>query len=305
MSKVSIIIPVYNVATFLRKALDSVIKQTLEDIEIICVDDCSTDNSFEILQEYAQKDSRVKIIKQEKNQGEVVAKYTGAQLAQSDYIGTLDPDDYYSTNFCEILYKQLSTNNADMACCNMQHIKENGSLLKNKIIQIGKKHSCVSLNSSFINSINPSTTNKIMKKDIYINALNFTERDIWKDFYQYWRGYSKESYKICLIPEELYFYRKRKNSIIHTKINYQTKWNSLLKTIDLILNYLLKNNRYEIYKKAFWETAAVKIKKVQKGHFNYSRAISEIEEIAGKYNIPITDLQILNTNKLKIFLIGR
>ena len=85
MPKVSVIIPVYNVEKYLRECLDSVINQTLSDIEIICINDGSTDNSLEILKEYAENDSRIKIITQE-NQGQGVARNNAIEAAQGEYL---------------------------------------------------------------------------------------------------------------------------------------------------------------------------------------------------------------------------
>ena len=91
--KITVIIPVYNVEKYLQKALDSIINQTLKDIEIICVDDCSTDSSFEILQEYGQKDSRIKILQTDANSGPGIARNKALDIAQGEYILFVDPDD--------------------------------------------------------------------------------------------------------------------------------------------------------------------------------------------------------------------
>ncbi|MBR6127522.1 glycosyltransferase family 2 protein, partial [bacterium] len=102
--KVSIIIPVYKVEKYLRKALDSLVNQTLKDIEIICINDCSPDNSAEILNEYASKDKRFIIINQETNQGQGVARNIGIEKATGKYIMFLDPDDWFELNACETAY---------------------------------------------------------------------------------------------------------------------------------------------------------------------------------------------------------
>lgn len=112
MPKVSIILPVYNVEPYLRKALDSVVNQTLRDIEIICINDCSPDNSLAILEEYAQRDSRIKIINQETNQGQGVARNLGIDMAIGEYLTFLDPDDWFELNACELLYNTARDNNA-------------------------------------------------------------------------------------------------------------------------------------------------------------------------------------------------
>ncbi len=101
--KISVIVPVYNAAEFLPECLDSLINQTLTDIEIICVNDGSTDNSLDILNAYAQKDTRIKVLSQE-NQGQAVARNTAMAEATGTYIQNVDADDYLEPNACELLY---------------------------------------------------------------------------------------------------------------------------------------------------------------------------------------------------------
>ena len=114
MIKVSIIVPVYNVELYLRECLDSIINQTLKDIEIICVDDCSTDNSYIILDEYSKKDSRIKLLKHNVNKGLGPARNTGINVAQGEYIGFIDSDDYISLDYFENLYNTAKKYNSDI-----------------------------------------------------------------------------------------------------------------------------------------------------------------------------------------------
>ena len=100
MVKVSVVIPVYNVEDYLRDCLDSIVNQTLKDIEIICINDGSTDNSLEILEHYKSKDERIKVISQE-NGGISAARNKGIDLASGDYISFIDSDDYIDNNFYE------------------------------------------------------------------------------------------------------------------------------------------------------------------------------------------------------------
>lgn len=106
MPKVSIIIPVYNTAKYLDKCLTSAINQTLKDIEIICVNDGSTDNSDEIIKSYMQKDSRIKYIKFAFNRGVSKARNTAISIAKGEFIGFIDSDDYVDNKYFENLYNQ-------------------------------------------------------------------------------------------------------------------------------------------------------------------------------------------------------
>lgn len=114
MAKVSIIVPVYNVKKYLRKCLDSLINQTLKDIEIICINDGSTDKSLEILEEYKNRDSRIILLNQE-NSGQSVARNRGIEIAKGEYLGFVDPDDWIDLDYYEKLYNAASTNNTDIA----------------------------------------------------------------------------------------------------------------------------------------------------------------------------------------------
>ncbi|MDD3252706.1 MAG: glycosyltransferase [Lachnospiraceae bacterium] len=113
MVKVSIVIPIYNVEKYLRQCLDSVVNQTLKDIEIICVNDGSTDSSPLIIDEYVKKDSRVKVIHKE-NSGYGASMNRGFDLAQGEYIGIVESDDYADANMFEKLYQTAKNQSLDV-----------------------------------------------------------------------------------------------------------------------------------------------------------------------------------------------
>jgi len=140
MAKVSVIIPVYNVEQYLRECLDSVVNQTLKDIEIICVDDCSKDSSKAIIEEYCVKDSRVKGIYLETTSSALVARKKGVECACGDYVLFLDADDYIEVETCFDLYKKITETGVEILqfnsiienCANIpeSRIKFNKKLLK-------------------------------------------------------------------------------------------------------------------------------------------------------------------------------
>lgn len=114
--KVSVIIPVYNAQKYLEKCLNSVVSQTLKDIEIICVDDGSSDSSPDILQSFAKKDSRV-IIKRQKNLFAGAARNNGMDTARGKYFVFWDSDDFFEKNALEVLYNKCEKERADMCLC--------------------------------------------------------------------------------------------------------------------------------------------------------------------------------------------
>lgn len=118
MAKVSVIVPVYKVENYLKKCVNSLINQTLKDIEIILVDDGSPDSCGKICDEYAKNDSRVKVIHKQ-NEGLSEARNVGIMAAKSPYIGFVDSDDYVAEDMYEILYENLIKTHADVAICGL------------------------------------------------------------------------------------------------------------------------------------------------------------------------------------------
>lgn len=116
MFKISVVIPVYNSENYLRACVDSILAQTLKEVEIILVDDGSTDQSATICDEYASKNPNVKVIHQ-KNSGPAIARNNGIQHAEGEYIGFVDSDDYIAPEMCEDLYNIASLNNIDIVTC--------------------------------------------------------------------------------------------------------------------------------------------------------------------------------------------
>ncbi|OEW20139.1 MULTISPECIES: glycosyltransferase family 2 protein [Campylobacter] len=108
MSKISIIVPTYNVEKYIARALESCINQTFKDIEIIVVDDCGNDKSIEIAKEYAKKDTRIKIIHNKTNLGTFAARNNGVKHSNSEYLMFLDPDDYLELDICKIAMENIN-----------------------------------------------------------------------------------------------------------------------------------------------------------------------------------------------------
>lgn len=141
MPKVSIIIPVYNVEKYLRECLDSVINQTIKDIEIICVNDGSTDNSLNILEEYALRDKRIKIINK-KNGGLASARNEGLKYISGTLCHFLDSDDYIEPNLYENAINIFQNFNIDYLCFSSEVFTNGENIIQNS--QRIKLNSCVS-----------------------------------------------------------------------------------------------------------------------------------------------------------------
>lgn len=162
--KVSVIVPVYNTEKYIRKCVDSIINQTLKDIEIILVDDGSTDNSPEILDEYIARDSRATVIHKE-NGGQGSARNIGLDIAKGEYIGFVDSDDWVDLDMYEKLYTNAKLTEADMVVCNRNVFNEDG-LLKTSI-DVGQ--------DSFIN-VNENIANFTIQKLLYPYTVSTCNR---------------------------------------------------------------------------------------------------------------------------------
>ena len=129
MPRVSVIIPCYNVAPWLARCMDSVVAQTLDDIEIICIDDKSTDDTLKILRQYQRQDSRIRVIAHRTNTGVAVARNEGMAHATGEYIGFIDPDDYVDTDFYEKLYDKAQKTNADIVKAGVISVNMNNNCI--------------------------------------------------------------------------------------------------------------------------------------------------------------------------------
>ena len=116
-AKISVIVPVYNVEPYITDCLNSIIHQSFQDIEIICVDDCGSDNSMDIVEKFAQNDSRIKILKHNENRGQSAARNTGIKIATGKYIAFVDSDDTIEKDYLFNLYEAAEKNGADVTEC--------------------------------------------------------------------------------------------------------------------------------------------------------------------------------------------
>lgn len=120
---VSVIIPIYNTAKYLKKCIESVLNQTFEDIEVICVNDCSSDDSPEILKEYSLSDNRIKIINFSENRGVSIARNEGLNIAKGEFIYFMDSDDWLDENYIEEMFGKIKAQNTDIVI-NANYVNE-------------------------------------------------------------------------------------------------------------------------------------------------------------------------------------
>lgn len=213
--KISIIIPVFNVEKYLNECIDSVIKQTLDEIEIIVVNDGSTDASIKIIEEYRDKLNNVKII-DKKNEGVSIARNIGIDNSTGEYLMFLDSDDYLEPDMCEIMYNIAKENNADVAECSIR--KFNEILGEESFISHDMKNDIdVISNEEAIDmylkyQIRGYVWNKIFKRDFVIeNKIKFPIGVWYEDMIVTLKACIWTN-KLVLINKPLYNYRERENS---------------------------------------------------------------------------------------------
>lgn len=190
MPKVSIVIPVYNVEKYLRECLDSVINQTLPDIEIICVNDGSTDKSQEIIEEYKKKDNRMTLLTQS-NCGAGVARNNGLNVVNGEYIAFLDGDDFYKNDFCEKMYNKAKENNADIVVCSANSYNSSTKVyetiseaLKIENLPQSEIFNYLDMPKNIFNTFHNWNWNKIFRTDfVKNNNLKFQELHRTNDLY--------------------------------------------------------------------------------------------------------------------------
>lgn len=216
--KVSVIVPVYNAEAYLEECLESLIKQSLKDIEIICVNDGSSDNSLKILEEYKIKDNRIKIINLEKNTGAPgTVKNIGMKCASGNYIGIVDSDDYVDYNYFQELYSLAIKNDADISATkSMVRFSEKTSTntfincTLDILVSADQKRELMEKSGSNCNKI--YRRSMLTKYDIHC----YEKRNIAEDNYFSMLSMVAAN-KIVLTDKVSYFYRRHENSVTSEK----------------------------------------------------------------------------------------
>lgn len=253
MPKLSIIVPIYNREKYLRKCLDSVINQTLKEIEIICVNDGSTDGSLEIINEYAKKDNRVKIINKE-NGGVASARNAGMNVATAEYYTFIDSDDLLDNDAYE--KAMMHIDEADLVHFGIKvfgdshYAQRLGDDNYYKIKYTGVKK----LNKKIILNSDVSACNKIFKKSI-IDEYNITFPDglNYEDAEFYYK-YVSCAETVYYLDKYFYHYRRSGNSIMSDSFNGSVKAIHHLYIIKNIFNFWVTNNYLKNNEKLFIET---------------------------------------------------
>lgn len=214
--KVSIIVPVYKVEKYLRRSMDSLVNQTLDGVEIICINDGSPDNCLNILKEYKEKYPQKNIvIIDKKNEGVWKGRFDGIKAAKGEYIGFTDSDDYITLDYAEKLYKAAKKSNADISVCGFYRVDTDTEHVystemtgyEGKIIDMDK-------NPEDILSINTALWNKLYKAETLKNMKNLENPPRILDDMMFLLLVYLNTKKITFIKDPLYYYMVRQDSIM-------------------------------------------------------------------------------------------
>ncbi len=239
MAKISVIVPVYNAEKFLDKCLNSIINQTFKDLEIICVNDGSTDRSPEILNHFAGKDKRIKIITQ-LNSGLSRSRNKGLAIASGKYAGFIDADDWVDLDFFEKLYNTAEKYNADIAVCGIKRLRT----YKWKYhLKIEKEEYTTDTNKKFVLCDVPDKC-YVWNKIYRLQALREYNIDFEPDVYFEDRQFTAQAL-VCMkslvtVPNVYYNYWTNPHSIVKTKSEKKTKDSKYTK--EKMMHFLKEKN---------------------------------------------------------------
>ena len=255
MKKLSIIVPVFNVAKYIEECVESLIKQSYSNCEIIIVDDGSTDGSSELCDELKRRDERIIVIHQQ-NGGLSAARNSGLMEAEGQYVSFIDSDDYVASNMFTTLIKALEDTKSSIAICNFEVFntknKYKSSRYSNEIINYSPDSQV-----EFYSATLDSSCNRVFKTDVIrTNNLFFEHKNIvaQEDYWFQVRLFSHIE-RIVTVSDCLYFYRERGSSITKSQsdgdiTNRNLRFYTLAqeyvhkntnRNIDKFLNYLLVN----------------------------------------------------------------
>lgn len=254
--KVSVIVPVYNVENYLRECLDSIVNQSLEDIEIICVNDGSTDGSMPILEEYAQKDDRILIVNQD-NRGAGAARNNGLQYAKGKYLSLLDGDDFFHKDMLKTAVERAENLNAQIVMYRTQQYFEKDSryvscpwTIKSELLPDKHVFSANDIEKNIFYAILGYTWDKLFLTE-YVKSNNFyfQEQPVFNDAFFVYTALLKAE-RVTLIDQCLCFQRKRRamTSITDRRSRFTDCAYGLLKGLKIFLE---ENSLVDRYKQDF------------------------------------------------------
>ena len=234
--KISVIVPVYNVEQYLERCVDSIINQTYTNLEIILVNDGSTDNSGKLCDELAKKDERIRVIHKE-NGGLSDARNRGIDESESDLVGFIDSDDYIDSDMYEVLLKNLNDTDADLSMCALYDVYNNtpeAQVTNKETWKLSSEQAIKMVMEAKILSV--TAVNKLYRKSLFTD-LKFEVGKIAEDAFIMIKLLDKCE-KIVATNEKKYYYVHRENSITTQK--FSTKFLNVIEAYEQNSNIILE-----------------------------------------------------------------
>lgn len=249
--KVSVVVPVYNVEKYVKQCLDSIVNQTLKEIEIIVVNDCSPSNEDKIIREFANRDNRIKYIKLDKNVGQGEARNIGLSQANGEYFYCADSDDYLDLTLLEKAYNKAKSLDADMLFFQLATVDcVTGEIIPKEVINptmlaLENKAFSYQDTDGFFFDFWGAPHTKIYKREFYKQNIYFPNMTEYEDAIASFNGWLKAK-KIAFINENLYYYRiNRPDSITYGS---PARVEEMKTYISYLLDLFSKDNLLEKYK---------------------------------------------------------
>ena len=276
MPKVSVIVPVYGVEKYIERCARSLFEQTLDDMEFIFVDDCTTDNSIYILEniikDYPIRANQTRILHHEKNMGLPVARQTGIKEASGDFIAHCDSDDWVDTDMYRAMFERAVLSGADIVICDYNVANENGNTTVHGVLRKGRENiikDTLALKCSW------SVWNKLVKRELYLdNGLIYPEFSMAEDMLLTSQLLVKAQ-SVDYIDKGFYFYSYNPNSIVNKK-NVQ----SILRNFEQNVDNL---NKLESFLATRTEDYSEYIDSIKYRVVSLLNPISQSEEIKRKW----------------------
>lgn len=303
MVKVSVIVPVYNVENYLKECMDSIVNQTLRDIEIICINDGSADNSLAILESYAKYDDRIKIISQE-NKGVGAVKNFALDQELGDYVYFIDSDDYLDLNALEKLYNNAISNDSDLVFFKIARFDGDGNVnyslpgfdFESIFGEVDYNNFTFTYSDvkPYVMNTSFATWIKLYKRSFLdkYDDLTFPEGLAFEDVSFHIKVMIYAS-KISFVPEFLYFYRSNPNSIMHNASNGF----DIFKVCDIVEDFLMESKLYGEFKDEFdfFKIAQILSKIISTGSEEYFQLAKE----------ELSKIKISSTNEMSDYYLKR
>lgn len=294
---VSVIMPCYNVEAYVGKAIESILDQTYQNFEIVCIDDHSQDNTFRILNNYAEKDSRITVIRNEVNLGVTATRNLLLEKARYDYVINLDSDDYSSKDRLEKFVEQVVLYNADIVSSEYYFIDEVGDTLDIKGLDLLTTPKGVKF-VTFFNSPLPNFS--LFRKSILKN-IKYDERyKAAEDYKILSELYSKDDIVTRVIKEPLYYYRINNNGMSVSNSSAQVESHIRIAREFITNEFGVSGDRFN-----FWEISKLDNSLQRKSNdiLVSLKQISEIRKLyLKKYSLDREEIEEVNQYASQYFL---